>query len=481
MQIGAGSNGLYEVAAEFVFKVSRRRTWCAQCSALMGVEVNGHARQQAEMRNKESVDLSHIEPEHHRAAEHTEHAGTVTSFSERVHLSSGHSTGMDAGDVYRVSAEGESGNSRKWVLLIVVALVVAVGAWVYLRKPGPAAPLAATTSAPLQLASVDLAKVESRVLSRVLPLSGSMAPVVQATVKAKVGGEIQQLTVREGQDVREGDVIARIDTRNLQAQYDRELAAVDKARAELQLATLNRDKNRQLLDQKYISQNTFEATESAYAGNVASLKLAEANARLAKIDLDDAVVRAPFAGTIAKRLVQPGEKVSADSSIVTLVDLRHMLLEAAVPAAEIPAINVGQPVRFRVGGFGQRQFDGEVQRINPITAEGSRAITVYIAVANADRALKGGMFAQGELVLNSNSPVMSIPAAAVKYESAVPVVYTLEGDRIRRQQITLGIQTEGNAYVEVSAGLKAGDRVILADIGDHKPGSIAVVREAKRT
>lgn len=430
--------------------------------------------------DRESVNVARIEPEHRRFADHHDHDGSITSLGERSHANVAHND-TDAGDVYAENSAGESGTSRKWPWLLLAAVIVALGTWTYMRKSAPKLPTAIANTAPLQLASVDLAVVESRVLSRVLPLSGSMAPVVQATVKAKVSGEIQQLSIREGQDVREGDVIARIDTRNLRATYDRELAATDKARAELELAKLNRDKNRQLLDQKYISQNTFEATESAYAGNAANLKLAEANARLAKINLDDAVVRAPFAGTISKRLVQPGEKVSSDSSIVTLVDLRHMLLEAAVPAAEIPAISVGQRVRFKVGGFGQRQFDGEVQRISPMTAEGSRAITIYIAVPNTDRALKGGMFAQGELVLNSSTPVMSIPAAAVKYESAVPVVYTLQGDKIRRQQITLGIQTEGNAFVEVSAGLKAGDRVILADIGDRKPGSTAVVREAKRT
>lgn len=382
----------------------------------------------------------------------------------------------------QMAAAGDSqqtGSSRNLLLLIVAAIVVGVGVWYYLRVPVPPVAAVAGDVAPLQLSSVDLAVAEPRVLSRVLPLSGSMAPVVQATVKAKVGGEIQQLTVREGQDVREGDVIARIDTRNLQAQYDRERAAVDKARADLDLATLNRDKNRQLLEQKYISQNTFESTESAYAGSVASVKLAEATARLAKINLDDAVVRAPFSGTIARRLVQPGEKVSPDSSIVALVDLRQMLLEAAVPAAEIPAVGIGQPAHFKVSGFGLREFDGTVQRISPMTMEGSRAITIYIAVANADRALKGGMFAQGELVLNSAAPVMSIPASAVKYESAVPVVYTLEGDRILRKQVTLGIQTEGNAYVEISDGLKAGERVIVVDIGDRKPGSVAVVRNVK--
>ena len=226
----------------------------------------------------------------------------------------------------------------KALIAALLAAIVGVIVWIAMREPATAAAAAAAETPPLELAAVDVATVAPQTLSRSLPLSGSMSPIVQATVKSKVGGEVELVPLREGQDVREGEVIARIDTRNLQAQYDRQLAAVERARADLDLATLNRDKNRTLLEKHYISQNTYEATESAYAGSVASLKLAEADARLAKISLDDAVIRAPFAGTIAKRHVQPGEKVSPDSTIVTLVDLRQMVLEAAVPAADIPAV-----------------------------------------------------------------------------------------------------------------------------------------------
>jgi RND family efflux transporter MFP subunit len=430
-------------------------------------------------------DASEYDREGMDTRRHTDSSQTapVASIAERTHafvVPTGGSESVEGTADTETSTPAASGWSKRFIAFVILAIVAGTTAYYMTRKPASTVSPTAASAVPLQLAAVDIATVTPKVLTRVLPLSGSMAPVTQATVKAKVGGEISELVVREGQDVREGDVIARIDTRNLQAQYDRELAAVDKARADLSLATLNRDKNRQLLEQKYISQNTYEQTESAYAGGVASLKLAEAQARVAKVSLDDALVRAPFTGTVAKRMVQSGEKVSSDTSIVTLVDLRQLLLEAAVPAQEIPAVSIGQPVRFKVGGFGQRQFEGQVQRISPMTMEGSRAITVYIAVPNADRALKGGMFAQGELVLNSGEPVLSIPTVAVKYESAVPVVYTLEGDRIQRKQVTIGIQNEDSGLVEVRQGLKAGEHVIVADIGDRKPGSKAVVRDAHK-
>ncbi|HEX2493468.1 MAG TPA: efflux RND transporter periplasmic adaptor subunit, partial [Steroidobacter sp.] len=229
-------------------------------------------------------------------------------------------------------------------------------------------------------------------------------------------------------------------------------------------------------EQKYISPHVYEQTESAYAASVASMKLAEAQARLARINLEDAVLRAPFAGTIAKRLVHPGEKASPDSAIVSLVDLRQMVLEAPIPAADIPSVRIGQTVRFKVGGFGARQFQGQVQRINPVTADGSRAITIYIAVPNPDRALKGGMFAQGELTVDAGEPVLAIPQRAVREESGAHYVLALKAGKVVRTPVMLGASPEGAALVEVRDGLSAGERVIIAQIGDDKAGSPAIVR-----
>ncbi len=386
----------------------------------------------------------------------------------------------DAGSDAGAEAQAEPSAVRTWpvkpLIAALIAAIIATVVWVAMREPAVVAPTTAAGTPPLELAAVDVATVALQTLSRSLPLSGSMSPIVQATLKSKVSGEVELMPLREGQDVREGEVLARIDTRNLQAQYDRQLAAVERARADLDLATLNRDKNRTLLEKHYISQNTYEATESAYAGMVANVKLAEADARLAKINLEDAVVRAPFAGTIAKRHVQPGEKVSLDSTIVTLVDLRQMVLEAAVPAADIPAVGIGQPARFKVGGFGAREFVGEVQRINPITADGSRAITIYIAVPNPNNALKGGMFAQGALTLDKSEPVLAVPQRAVHEEAGVAYVHMLRDEKVVRTTVKVGATAPGSSLIEVREGLAAGDRVIVTEITAAQVGQRVVVR-----
>lgn len=378
------------------------------------------------------------------------------------------------------STPGPARQRRLPTVFLVLGLLLAAAAATYVARKGPtqgAADAAAKPATPpLELARVDVETLELRSLARSLPLSGSIAPLVQVNVKAKGGGEVREISVLEGQDVAAGNVIARIDTRNQQAQYDREMAAVEKARADMNMAKLTRDKNNSLLEQRYISQNTFESSESTYAGSVAGLKLAEAQLRVAEIALQDAVIRAPIDGTVAKRTVQPGEKVSPDTPIVTLVDLRQMLLEAAVPAADIPAVQVGQQAHFTVSGFGDRQFEGTVQRINPLTSENSRAITVYIAVSNLDRALKGGMFAQGQLSLGSDAAVLAVPRLAVHAETGVAVVYTLEDGKIARHEVTTGAVSDDTGYIEIKSGLQPGQRVIIADIGDRKPGDAAMVR-----
>ncbi len=304
-----------------------------------------------------------------------------------------------------------------------------------------------------------------------------MSPIVQATVKSKVGGEVELVPLREGQDVREGEVIARIDTRNLQAQYDRQLAAVERARADLDLATLNRDKNRVLLEKHYISQNTYEATESAYAGSVASLKLAEADARLAKISLEDAVIRAPFAGTIAKRHVQPGEKVSMDSTIVTLVDLRQMVLEAAVPAADIPAVQIGQPARFKVGGFGAQRIR---RRSAADQSDDGRRLArdhdLHRRAESEPRAEGRHVRARRAHAGQDRSPCWPCRNARSTKRPARRTSTRCATTRSRARRSRSAQPRRAAAFVEVREGLAAGDRVIVTEITAEQVGQNVIVR-----
>jgi RND family efflux transporter MFP subunit len=153
------------------------------------------------------------------------------------------------------------------------------------------------------------------------------------------------------------------------------------------------------------------------------------------------------------------------------VNLRQLVLEASVPASEIPRVKPGQGVAFRVEGFAGRDFSGRVARINPAAEAGSRAMTVYIEVANRDGALRGGMFARGGITLEQSARMPVVPAAALRDDQGGSLVFKVENDRVVAQPVTLGLRNEDEGMVEITSGLDAGSRVLVVKLDAVKPGS----------
>ena len=368
------------------------------------------------------------------------------------------------------------------VILIGLFALGAAGWFAVANRGNDANALDAPAAEPdpvFELADADVATVSMATLNRALPVTGSLSPLLQTTIKAQAPGEVLDVTVREGQAVHEGDVLVRIDTRNLRAEVESREAALEKARADLALAKLNRDNSAAMLKKHFISQNAYDTAESTYQVNLANVKAAEAQLSQARIALDFATVSAPFDGTIAQRFVQPGEKVDVGTNLFTLVDLTHLELQAPAPDYEVPSVHVGQIARFSVGGFGDRKFEGRVERINPMTDVGSRSIMLYLAVANPDGVLKGGMFAQGELILDQSGPVRAIPISAVRTQAGLPFVFAIENNHVVRHSITLGIRSEEQHLVEVREGLDEGAVVVSANLDRLKEGSEVTVSTAQ--
>jgi RND family efflux transporter MFP subunit len=368
--------------------------------------------------------------------------------------------------------------SLKPVLFSLVA-VVAVGSLVAFRVYSARKEEPAKAAAPvLEFAKADIAVVELRALTRTLPISGSLSPVVQSTVRSKVPGEIRRVLVREGERVALGQLLAEIDTVDLQARLDAQVAALEEAKARLSIAVKNRDNAQQLHKQGFISQNAFDTTQSGFEAAAAAVKSAEAQVRLARNATQDAIVRAPIAGIIAKKMINAGEKVGVDSPVVTIVDLAKMEIEAPAPSSEVPGLKIGQSARFRVDGFGERAFDGRLERINPTTEPGSRSITLYLSVSNQDGVLKGGMFAKGSLILDKSEPAPVIPASAVQEEAGQTFVFTVEGGKVGRRAVKLGLREEQSGFVEVVSGLEKGVAVVSARTIGLKAGAAATVKDS---
>jgi RND family efflux transporter MFP subunit len=368
---------------------------------------------------------------------------------------------------------------RRWRKPAIGLLVVllAAGGWAIVHSksappaPGPGKGNGAPKVEVYELAASDVTTVQARELARLLPLSGSLAPLAQATVKSKVSGVVQDTTVQEGMRVGAGQVIARIDAADQRARVAQQQAVLNEANARLSLATKNNANSAALLKQNYISQNSYDTTLNSVELAQAAVDAARAQLDLARIALADTAIRAPLSGVVSKRFVQAGDKVAPDSAVFAIVDLREMTLEASVPASDIPRVKVGQEVRFKVDGMDERSFAGKVARISPTTEPGSRAMIVYASVDNQDGLLRGGMFAKGGITLEKSAPNPLVPLAALRRDGAREVVYQVDGGKVVAQPVELGLRNEDEGVAEVTRGVQAGAVVISAQLEGVKPGS----------
>jgi RND family efflux transporter MFP subunit len=284
-----------------------------------------------------------------------------------------------------------------------------------------------------------------------------------------VAGELIQVAVREGESVEQGQVLARIDQTEVRARVAAREAEVAAARAQLVWADKNRSTQKALLEKKFISQNAFDNIQSNYDVAVARLRSAEAELIVARKSLGDSVLVAPFPGIVAQRHVQPGERVALDAKLITVVNLSRLELEAAVPAAQISRLRVGQQVAFRVDGFGERAFGGRIERINPATVSGSRSINVYAVIDNPEGLLRGGLFAQGAVILERVERALVVPASAVREEIGQTFVYAIEDGLVKRKNVTVGA-ADASGRVQVLQGLAAGERIVRVNLGALREG-----------
>jgi membrane fusion protein, multidrug efflux system len=342
-------------------------------------------------------------------------------------------------------------------------------------KPGsgPAKPVVPTV---MELSEQELFKLTPGDLSRQVPITGTLRATNQTLVKSKVAGELMELLVREGSAVKTGQLLAKIDTMDFDLRIKERDAQLRGAEAQLDQAKRTLENNRQLLEKNFISQSAFDTAKSGYDVAVANLDASKAQMAQAKKALNDTRVLAPMNGIVAERFAQPGEKISPDSRILSIVDLSRVELEAAIPSTDIGSVRIGQGISLNIEGI-DKTFNGQVVRISPSTQAGTRSVPIYIAIDNKDSRVRAGLFAQGVLALDKRSNVLVVPINALRETAGRNFVYILEGDKLAERDVKLGARDENGrasngseGVIEVIAGLKAGEQIVGVNLGTLRPG-----------
>jgi len=363
-------------------------------------------------------------------------------------------------------------------LLLLGALVVLGTRGLAGRKPGAATPDRAA-SAPMpavELAASDIVRAERAELTQTLAVSGGLKAVQSAFVKARVAAELKSLAVREGDRVTAGQLIGQLDT----TEYDWRLRQAEdqakSAEAQLDIAERTLANNQALVNQGFISRNALDTSVSNAAAARAALQAAKAAAEIARKAVKDGEVRAPIAGLVSQRLVQPGERVSVDTRLVEIVDLSRIELEAAVAPEDVPSVRVGQPARVAIDGLAE-PVPARVVRINPSATAGTRAVMAYLLL-DSHPGLRQGLFGRATVEMQRRSALV-IPASAVRFDQSQPyVVVAQQGLAVERVVITgqrgdaaFGGAARPEPAVEIVSGLEPGAIVLRGTVGSLRGGT----------
>jgi RND family efflux transporter MFP subunit len=328
----------------------------------------------------------------------------------------------------------------------------------------------------VELAAGDVVRADTRELRRGLPVSGSLKAVNSAFVKARVAGELQGLTLREGDAVKAGQVVAIVDATEGRARLKQAQEQADSARAQIDIAERQYSNNKALVDQGFISRTALDTSANNLAAAQANHKAALAAVDVARKAVDDTVLRAPISGVVSQRLAQPGERIAIDGRVIEIVDLSRLELEATLSAADSVDVRVGQEATLQIEGSAQPIL-ARVARINPSAQAGSRSVLAYLALAEPS-GLRQGLFAQGTVALGRTS-ALAVPLSAVRTDKPAPYVQVVEGNRVVHKAVETGARgnAERDTWVAVD-GLPPGAVVIRGHVGPLREGTMVKFTKA---
>jgi len=284
-----------------------------------------------------------------------------------------------------------------------------------------------------------------------------------ATVIAKVGGEVREILVEEGDDVTRGQVMARLDGDRLRLEKNQAEANLRKAERDFQ-------RNLDIKDRGLISEGDFEKLQF-------EMEALKATYDLAALELDYTEIKAPIDGVVAERFIKIGNTIEVNEQIFQVTSLEPLVSYLFIPEREYRRIDPGQPVTIGIDALQGLSFDASVARVSPIVDPVTGTFKITIEVTDDSRRLKPGMFGRINIVYDSREMVLQIPRNAVIEEGGETAVFVVADDVAEKRVIRTGYSDAGN--VEVLDGLADDDEVVIVGQMNLKPGSkVSIINSA---
>ena len=292
------------------------------------------------------------------------------------------------------------------------------------------------------------------------PVVASIAANESVTIKSEIDGAIESIAFQEGQRVKAGQPLIRLDTRKLEA-------ALADAEANFSLAEATRERAESMFRERTISAQERDQALSAHASRKAALELARQH-------LKDAEIKAPFEGYVGTRLVSPGQVITKAMPLTSLVDIDPVKVDFRVPERLIGQVRVGQPIYFKVAAYPNEEFRGELYYVSPDIDPATRTVLIRALQQNEDGRLRPGMFGNMDLAIESRANAVMIPETALIHRGDAVFVFIV-GDEGKAQMMPVvpGVRLAGR--VEIREGLKGNEIVIREGLQKLGPGAPVIV------
>lgn len=361
---------------------------------------------------------------------------------------------------------------RSFAIAILITLLTAA-----CGRVEPAASAEADALKPLLLVREDLITVQPETLAEGPVIAGSLQPELRAELRAEVSGIVLEVLKDNGDAVTKGELLLRIDSTAIRDNLLSAQEAERAAEAALDQSERQFKRMQTMVEKGLVAVETVETAEGTR--NQAQSALASAKARVveARQLLEKTEVRAPFDGVVGARSVSAGNTVQIGMELLKVLDINTMRFEGMIAADEVGKVSTGARVHFRVNGFPNREFEGTVQRTNPVANEATRQVQVLVSLPQVDVSFVAGLYAEGRIDVQSHSAIM-LPESALIRDGGQAHVWTVSQGALRRVSVVLGAQDPRLGRFEVSSGIADGDKVLRHPLGALKDGRAVLVGDA---
>ena len=325
----------------------------------------------------------------------------------------------------------------------------------------------------LEFAAREVVQPSRVALARVVQFSGPLVAPNTVMLRSRSAGTLVSLVVAEGSRVRAGQVVGSVDGTEIASRQAERRAMLESARAQLAQAERTQATNQRLADQQFISPTALDNSRAALQTAKAQFDAAQASLDTLRVAQRDTVLVAPIDGIVAKRLALPGEKLSLEQQVLSIVDLKRLELAGSVGTHEVGLLAPGLPVQVQVEGV-DTAVAGTLARIAPAAEAGTRSIGVIVGIDNPKESLRAGQYALASVVLADGVPRLTLPITAIGSSGGQEHVWVIADGVLARRAVTTGRRDEREGLVEVLQGLPPDAQVLAARFDGLREGTKAV-------